>query len=105
MLHAVDDLASVAERQGGVLKADAKALVFFNAKAGSVAPGDQDKLIEALKEAGIDKYALVGPEKLSRKLLQRARDFDVIIVLGGDGTARAVADLAPRDGPPMILLP
>lgn len=88
-----------------ILGADAKALVFFNPKAGSVRPGDEEKLIAALNAAGIEKYALVGPEKLTATLLQRARDFDVIIVLGGDGTARAVAELAPRDGPPMILLP
>ncbi|MGE0595132.1 MAG: diacylglycerol kinase family protein [Hyphomonadaceae bacterium] len=84
---------------------DAKALIIFNAKAGSVAPGDEEKLIDAVRAAGIDKFALVGPEKLTEKLLRRARDFDVIIVLGGDGTARSVAELAPRDGPPMILLP
>lgn len=88
-----------------LLKPDAKALVFFNAKAGSVTEADREKLVAALGEVGIIQYALIGPEKLSAKLLQRANDFDVIIVLGGDGTARAVAELAPRDGPPMILLP
>ncbi|MGE0742234.1 MAG: diacylglycerol kinase family protein [Hyphomonadaceae bacterium] len=83
----------------------AKALVLFNAKAGSVAAGDEEKLVEALKAAGIEQVALFGPEKISRRLLERARKFDVLIVLGGDGTARALAELAPRDGPPLVLLP
>lgn len=83
----------------------AKAIVLFNEKAGSVSPGDGEKLVEAVKQAGIEHVAVVGPEKLSRKLLERARKFDVLIVLGGDGTARTVAELAPRDGPPLVLLP
>ena len=90
----------------GVLgKADPQALVLFNPKAGSVNPGDGEKLTEAIRAAGIEKFALIGPEKLSKQLLERAKKYDVIIVLGGDGTAKSVAELAPRDGPPLILLP
>jgi diacylglycerol kinase family enzyme len=48
---------------------------------------------------------MIGAERISGRLLQRAHQFDVVIVLGGDGTARAVAAKAPRDGPPLILLP
>jgi diacylglycerol kinase family enzyme len=83
----------------------AKALVLINEKAGSVAAGDGDKLIEALLSAGVEQYAVVGAERMSRRIFKRANDFDVIIVLGGDGTARAAAELAPRDGPPLVLLP
>ncbi|MDX2277121.1 MAG: diacylglycerol kinase family protein [Hyphomonadaceae bacterium] len=104
MLQVLDPNAPEAPH-ASILKPNAKALVFFNPKAGSVTAADGEKLTAALKEAGISQFALVGPEKLSPKVLQRARDFDVIIVLGGDGTARAVAELAPRDGPPLILLP
>src|SRR5690606_17757821 len=50
----------------------AKAIVLFNEKAGSVSPGDGEKLVEAVKQAGIEHVAVVGPEKLSRKLLERA---------------------------------
>jgi diacylglycerol kinase family enzyme len=82
----------------------AKALVLFNQKAGSVSAGDDEKLADALRQAGVD-FVMVGPEKLSRRLLERAKGYDVLIVLGGDGTARTVAELAPRDGPPLILLP
>lgn len=82
-----------------------RALILFNQAAGSVHAGDREKLIEAVTAHGFDKYALVGPEKLTKKLLDRAKNFDVIIVLGGDGTAKSVAELAPRNGPPLILLP
>lgn len=97
--------AAAPEGRRPIPQADAKALILFNSKAGSVNPGDEEKLIEAVRAAGIEKFAMVGPEKLTEKLLRRASEFDVIIVLGGDGTARSVAELAPRDGPPMILLP
>jgi diacylglycerol kinase family enzyme len=42
---------------------------------------------------------------MSRRHFQRTSQFDAIVVLGGDGTARAAAELAPRNGPPLILLP
>jgi len=81
------------------------ALVLFNEKAGSVGPHDRDRLVETLTEAGVERYALVGADKMSRRLFARADQFDRIIVLGGDGTARAAAEMAPRNGPPLILLP
>lgn len=81
------------------------ALVLFNAKAGGVQPGDGERLAAALKDANVERYAIIGAERMSKRLFQRAREFDLIIVLGGDGTARAAASLAPRDGPPLILLP
>lgn len=80
-------------------------MILFNARAGSVCDADGDKLIEALKALGVENYVLAGPEKLDKKLLQRAKKFDVIVVLGGDGTAKCVAELAARDSPPLILLP
>lgn len=82
-----------------------KAFVLFNPKAGSVTPGDRQKLMAALCDNGIAHFAFYGAEKLSKQLLQRAKQFDVLVVLGGDGTAKTVAELAPRDGPPLILLP
>src|SRR5215813_11315186 len=82
-----------------------RALIFFNEKAGSVTSADSDRLIDAVKAAGFEQFALLGPEKMSPSLFARAVDFDVMIVLGGDGTARAAAELTPRNGPPLILLP
>lgn len=87
------------------IPAAAKALVFFNDKAGSVGPKDRQRLVEALAACDIGQYALIDAKKISRKLFRRAHEFDVIIVLGGDGTARAAAELAPRNGPPLVLLP
>ncbi|MBL8532160.1 MAG: NAD(+)/NADH kinase [Hyphomonadaceae bacterium] len=81
------------------------ALVFFNPKAGSVSPGDGERLSAALTESGVERYAIVGADKITRRLFARADQFDVIIVLGGDGTARCAAALAPADGPPLLLLP
>ncbi len=82
-----------------------RALIFFNEKAGSVTSADSDRLVEAVKAAGFEQFALLGPEKMSPSLFARAVDFDVMIVLGGDGTARTAAELTPRNGPPLILLP
>lgn len=84
---------------------NARAMVLFNEKAGSVNPGDHERLVAALGEAGIAHHEIFEPKDVSKHLLARAKKFDVLIVLGGDGTARTVAELAPRDGPPMILLP
>jgi diacylglycerol kinase family enzyme len=82
-----------------------KALILFNEKAGSVSAGDGEKLIDAVKAAGIEQFAILGPEEMSPQLFARAAEFDIVIVLGGDGTARAAAELMPRDGPPLMLLP
>ena len=82
-----------------------KALILFNEKAGSVSAGDGEKLIDAVKAAGIEQFAILGPEEMSAQLFARAAEFDIVIVLGGDGTARAAAELMPRDGPPLMLLP
>lgn len=92
-------------RKRPVPEEGAKALIVFNEKAGSVSAGDHEKLVEAVTAAGVSQYVLISPDKLTKKLLERAKDFDVVIVLGGDGTARAAAELAPRNGPPLILLP
>lgn len=99
------DLASLAVVPKRAMPPAAKALIFFNEKAGSVGPNDREKLAATLLEADIGQYALIDAQKISPALFKRAKDFDVIIVLGGDGTARAAADLAPRDGPPLVLLP
>jgi len=98
-------LASKAPPSAPIDVAGAKALLLFNEMAGNVGPADRDKLIEAVSAAGLRNYVLVNADRMSRRLFARAREFDIIIVLGGDGTARAAAELAPRDGPPLILLP
>ena len=109
MLRTESDLAvppeELAPAPTSILGPDARALVLFNPKAGSVTEADRDKLIEALGKAGIKQYALVGAEKMTEGLFARAKNFDVIIVLGGDGTARSVCEMAPENAPPIVLLP
>jgi diacylglycerol kinase family enzyme len=82
-----------------------RAFIIINEAAGSVGAGDRERLAETLRAAGFERCAFIGPETMNRRLMSRAKDFDVLIVLGGDGTARAAAELAPPDGPPLILLP
>jgi diacylglycerol kinase family enzyme len=81
------------------------ALVLLNEKAGSVGPKAGAELVDALNGAGVEQFVIVDATRMSRRSFQRANQFDAIIVLGGDGTARAAAELAPRNGPPLILLP
>jgi len=82
-----------------------KVLVVLNEKAGSVGPKAPAQMDEGLKAAGVEQFAIVDATKMSKGLFQRAKQFDAIIVLGGDGTARNAAEMAPRNGPPLILLP
>lgn len=81
------------------------ALVLLNPRAGSVGPEDGAKLVSVLQEHGVGRFAIVDVKRMSRALFARAPDFDLVVVLGGDGTARAAASLAPRDCPPLVLLP
>jgi diacylglycerol kinase family enzyme len=82
-----------------------KALILLNEKAGSVGPRAGAELVDALNAAGVEQFTIVDATRMSRRSFQSAKQFDAIIVLGGDGTARAAAELAPRNGPPLILLP
>jgi diacylglycerol kinase family enzyme len=92
------------EHAGPIPRTGAKALILFNEKAGSVKTGDRLKLTDQLAAAGVEHIVFAGPDRISR-VMRRAGEFDVIVVLGGDGTARAAAEHAPRDGPPLLILP
>ncbi len=82
-----------------------RALVLLNEKAGSVGPTAQAQMDEALKAGGVEQFTIIDATRMSRRVFQRASQYDAIIVLGGDGTARHAAEMAPRNGPPLILLP
>ncbi|HYD87489.1 MAG TPA: diacylglycerol kinase family protein [Vitreimonas sp.] len=84
---------------------NARAMVLYNDKAGGVGPGDHHRLVLTLADAGVVYHEIFEAKYVSKRLLAKARSFDVLVVLGGDGTARTAAELAPRDGPPLILLP
>ncbi|MBL8545184.1 MAG: NAD(+)/NADH kinase [Hyphomonadaceae bacterium] len=82
-----------------------KVLVLLNEKAGSVGPKAGAQLVETLNAGGVEQFTIVDATRMSSRHFQRASQFDAIVVLGGDGTARCAAELAPRNGPPLILLP
>lgn len=105
LAEAADARAEATPRARPIPATGAKALIVFNEKAGSVSAGDREKLVAAVTAAGVEDYTVVAASRMSKKLLARANGFDVLVVLGGDGTARAAAELAPRDGPPLVLLP
>lgn len=81
------------------------ALVLFNEKAGGVGPLDRQRLLELLVKCGVRKLEVTEPDRLSPKMFDAAKGHDLFIVLGGDGTARAAAEHAPPDAPPLVLLP
>ncbi|MES1201191.1 MAG: diacylglycerol kinase family protein [Pseudomonadota bacterium] len=86
-------------------RARRSALVFFNPKAGGTHEADRAKLLEALEADSVDVQDVLDVDQIEAKTLRAARACDFIIVLGGDGTARAAAEHASLNGPPLILLP
>ena len=80
-------------------------LVVYNEKAGSVRPGDRERLREILDDRSIEITDIVEDHFDDAALFTRAKSASAIIVLGGDGTAQAMAQSAPADAPPLILLP
>jgi diacylglycerol kinase family enzyme len=78
--------------------------LLFNAASGSTTENQLDIALEALERHGarvVCVYAISDLETLR----EDAVNLDLVVVLGGDGTARAVAAAAAADGPPLILLP
>jgi diacylglycerol kinase family enzyme len=86
------------------LRSGASAAILCNEQSGGVKPGDRERIVECAHAAGIAAVEAAEIDDLDR-LFTSARKHDVIIILGGDGTARAAAARAPRDAPPLILLP
>ena len=80
----------------------ARALVIVNESAGSVGSGARDKLLELLQGHNVEPVKIVG-DLATLKAADAAR-ADVIIVLGGDGTARAAAQMF-TGAAPLVLLP
>lgn len=90
--------------EGPLAGAKAAALILFNEKAGGVTAADRDRLT-AIAEAEFSYFEFLDVEEMTDDFFKKARKFDVVVVLGGDGTARAVAENAPKSAPPLILLP
>ncbi len=73
----------------------------INPAAGSAGPGAAAEMERILSDAGLDHAVTsAGPDDLE-KILRDAVDAapDLLIVLAGDGTARAAASLCGADGP------
>jgi diacylglycerol kinase family enzyme len=98
----MDTLEQTAPRPAW-LRSNARAAILFNEKSGSVAAPDLDILVERLRAHGVDDVDVYDPGKMDELFTGKKSDF--VVVLGGDGTARAVAASAPSDAPPLILLP
>lgn len=82
----------------------ARAFVIVNEAAGGVGRGAADALRAQLGAAGVEIVALADDVAGLQAHQAAVRDAGMIVVLGGDGTARAAAE-AFRDGPPLLLLP
>jgi diacylglycerol kinase family enzyme len=83
-------------------RSDIKALVIVNEAAGSVGPGGRAKLLGELEALGV--RAIKSVSDLDQLCESDAAEADLIIVLGGDGTASKAASLF-CGGPPLVLLP
>jgi diacylglycerol kinase family enzyme len=72
-----------------------------NPASGGVEPGTAEALSALLAERGLDhQVSEIGPRRVE-ETLRAARDAspDLIVVVGGDGTARAAAELCGPTGP------
>jgi len=84
-----------------------KVEVVANVASGGVGPDAPDQLAEILAEYGV-KARICTPEikELSQCLATSlAAEPDLLIILAGDGTARAAAELAGPKGPLIAPLP
>ncbi|MGE3250236.1 MAG: diacylglycerol kinase family protein [Hyphomonadaceae bacterium] len=79
-------------------------MLLCNENAGATQPGDAERLAEAVRAAGATEIAMVDVDEIET-LFRRAAHANLVVVLGGDGTARAAASLAKPDSPPLVLLP
>ena len=83
-------------------KANPGAIVVVNQMAHSAGNGAKDRLLDILADLNVSPQEIyLSVDDLSADAVANA---DVIVVLGGDGTARAAA-AAFADGPPLVLLP
>lgn len=78
-----------------------------NLASGSVSPGAPERMRELLAEHGLtaNVHSAHGAEIGERLKIAVAADPDLLIILAGDGTARAAAELVGPDGPLIAPLP
>lgn len=80
-----------------------------NPAAGGVAPDAPDRLRAALEALGVDAPEIIACEAAEMEASLKdlfSRTLDVVVVLGGDGTAQMAAAIAgAAAGPPLLVLP
>jgi diacylglycerol kinase family enzyme len=81
--------------------------VVANVASGSVGPGAPEQLADVLAEYGIGANIRTPDARGIAHCLQGAVDAapDLLIILAGDGTARAAAELCGPQGPTIVPLP
>jgi len=97
-----DEVAQIGLGPWAQGKTSFRALMIVNERAGSVRAGAGEKLQALLGELGGEVIAAVS--SVADLEEGAARGADLVVVLGGDGTARAAAQLF-SEGPPLVLLP
>jgi len=81
--------------------------VVANIASGSVGPGAPDQLARLFAECGVSAHVWAPPDGDITECLRKAVDAapDLLVILAGDGTARAAAELCGPDGPMIAPLP
>jgi len=81
--------------------------VVVNVASGGVGPGAPDELARAFAEFGASANVHTPPAAELRSRLRASIDAgpDLLVILAGDGTARAAAELCGPDGPLLAPLP
>jgi len=82
--------------------------VLVNASSGGYEPGFENELEAVLKEIGcrLAKVWCVGGEAVDAALQDaQSLQLAILIVLGGDGTHRAAAEMCSTAGPYLVPLP
>jgi diacylglycerol kinase family enzyme len=78
----------------------------INPASGGVGPGAADEMTALLAEFGLDHHVSELPDREIERTVRAAIDSapDVMVVLGGDGTTRLVAEMCGPSGPLVIPL-
>lgn len=76
-----------------------------NPRAGGVGPDGPDRLAALLADLRVSAELIIGGVEQLDEAIAAARDRQALLVLGGDGTARAAAERLGPQGPPLAPLP
>lgn len=108
MMDTAPPIADVLQPANALKPAEVRRVfAVVNAKSGSTDATSPERLRKILADRGIEAdIAAPEPEGMADAITAAMSQApDVLIVLGGDGTARSAAEIAGPNGPPLILLP